>query len=107
MSYNHGPMLSYGLYSEFLLPYYKKVIPELKKHNIIPLVDTDGNLEEMIPWLIEAGIEGPLPLERQSGVDVARIRKNFPSFKMIGGYDKMVMSKTEEEMRKEFEDCCL
>lgn len=102
MSYNLGPMLSYGHFCEFLKPYYDKVIPVLKKHNIIPFVDTDGNLEDMIPWLIEAGIEGVLPLERQSGVDVARIRRNYPHFRMIGGYDKMVMSKNEEQMRKEF-----
>lgn len=103
MSYNHGSMLSYELFQEILLPYYRKVIPVLKKHNIVPLVDTDGNVECMIPWLIEAGIEGVLPLERQAGVDVARIRKDFPHFKMIGGYDKMVMSQGEEVMRKEFE----
>jgi hypothetical protein len=103
MSYNHGPMLSYELFTEFLLPYYKKVIPVLKKHNIVPLIDTDGQVEPMIPWLIEAGIEGILPLERQAGVDVARIREKYPDFKMIGAYDKMVMSKEEEAMRVEFE----
>lgn len=103
MSYNHGPMLSQELYNEFLLPYYKKVIPVLKKHNIVPLIDTDGQVEPMIPWLIEAGIEGVLPLERQAGVEVARIREKYPEFKMIGAYDKMVMSKGEAEMRAEFE----
>lgn len=103
MSYNLGPMLSYDLFSEFLLPYYKKVIPVLKKYDIIPLVDTDGQVEGMIPWLIEAGIEGVLPLERQAGVEVSRIRENHPEFKMIGAYDKMVMSKGEEAMRAEFE----
>ncbi|MGE5558788.1 MAG: uroporphyrinogen decarboxylase family protein [Bacillota bacterium] len=103
MSYNHGPMLSRELFNEFLLPYYRHIVPVLKKHNILPFVDTDGNLESMIPWLAEAGIEGALPLERQAGVDVARIRKNHPSFRLIGAYDKMVMSKGEEEMRREFE----
>lgn len=103
MSYNHGPMLSYELFAEFLLPYYKKIIPVLKKHNIIPLIDTDGQVEPMIPWLIEAGIEGVLPLERQAGVNVARIREKYPKFKMIGAYDKMVMSKGEAAMRTEFE----
>lgn len=103
MSYNLGPMLSYDMFNEFLLPYYKKVIPVLKKHNILPLIDTDGQVESMIPWLIEAGIEGVLPLERQAGVDVARIRERFPEFKMIGGYDKMVMSQGEDAMRTEFE----
>lgn len=103
MSYNHGPMLSHSLFAEFLKPYYKQVIPVLNDFNIIPLVDTDGNVEEMIPWLQEAGIEGVLPLERKAGVDVLHIRERFPDFKMIGGYDKTVMSKGEAEMRSEFE----
>ena len=103
MSYNLGPMLSYELYEEFLLPYYKKVIPVLKKYNIIPMIDTDGQLEEMIPWLQEAGIEGALPLERQAGVDVVRMREMYPDFKIIGAYDKMVMKHGEEAMRKEWE----
>lgn len=103
MSYNLGPMLSRELFDEFLLPYYRKVIPVLKKHKILPIVDTDGNLESMIPWLIEAGIEGALPLERQAGVDVNRIRANHPRFRIIGGYDKMVMDKGEAAMRAEFE----
>ncbi len=103
MSYNHGPMLSHELFKEFLLPYYKRIIPVLKKYGIVPLIDTDGQVEPMIPWLVEAGIEGVLPLERQAGVDVERIRKSFPQFKMVGAYDKMVMSKGEEAMRGEFE----
>ncbi|MDO8686104.1 MAG: uroporphyrinogen decarboxylase family protein [Clostridiales bacterium] len=103
MSYNKGPMISYELFKDFLLPYYKQVVPVLKKYNIITIIDTDGNVEEMIPWLIEAGIEGVLPLERQAGVEVERIRRNYPNFLMIGGYDKMVMNKGEAEMRKEFE----
>ncbi|MFO7637408.1 MAG: uroporphyrinogen decarboxylase family protein [Clostridia bacterium] len=103
MSYNLGPMLSYDMFREFLLPYYKEIIPVLKKHGIIPIVDTDGQLEPMIPWLMEAGIEGALPLERQAGVDVNRIRREYPSFKIIGAYDKMVMNKGESAMREEFE----
>ncbi|HHV96468.1 MAG TPA: hypothetical protein GXX37_08380 [Clostridiaceae bacterium] len=103
MAYNHGPMLSKALFDEFLLPYYKRVIPVLKKFSIIPFIDCDGFIEDMIPWFIEAGIEGVLPLERKAGVDVVRIRNKYPEFKMIGAYDKMVMSKGEDEMRKEFE----
>jgi hypothetical protein len=63
----------------------------------------DGMLEDMIPWLLTAGMDGIYPLERQSGVDVARIRKNYPRLLMMGGYDKMVMNKGEVAMRAEFE----
>ena len=48
------------------------------------------------------GVEGFLPLERQAGVDIIKLRKLYPQLKMIGGYDKMVMSKGETEMRREF-----
>jgi uroporphyrinogen-III decarboxylase len=103
MSYNHGPMLSSELFKEFLLPYYQRVIPHIKKYGVKVLVDSDGDISVMIPWLLEAGIEGVYPLERQAGVDIARIRRDYPKFLMMGGYDKMVMSKGENEMRAEFE----
>jgi hypothetical protein len=103
MSYNHGPMLSYELFKEFLTPYYQRVIPHIRKFGVKTLVDSDGDITTMIPWLTEAGIEGVYPLERQAGVDVARIRREYPEFLMLGAYDKMVMSKGEAPMRKEFE----
>ena len=103
MSYNNGPMISKECFDNFLAPYYKEVIPVLKEKGIIPIVDSDGDVTELIPWLEEVGIEGILPLERMAGTDVSRIRQNRPHFKMIGCYDKMVMKRGEEAMRKEFE----
>ena len=103
MSYNNGPMLSREMFDEFLLPYYRLIVPAIKARGVKVMVDTDGQLEAMIPWLLDAGVEGVYPLERQSGVDVSRIRRNHPRFIMMGGYDKMVMSKSEADMREEFE----
>ncbi len=103
MSYNHGPMLSRELFNEFLLPYYQRVIPHIKKYGVKVLVDSDGDITTMIPWLLEAGIEGVYPLERQAGVDLATIRRHYPKFLMLGGYDKMVMTRGEKAMRAEFE----
>jgi len=103
MSYNHGPMLSKECFDEFLAPYYRRIVPVLKEHGILPLVDTDGMVEPMIPWFEEVGIEGCLPLERMAGVDVARIRRNHPRWRMIGGFDKTVMHLGEAALRAEFE----
>lgn len=103
MSYNHGPMLSRELFDEFLTPYYHRVIPRIRKDGVKVLVDSDGDITSMIPWLTGAGIEGVYPLERQAGVDIAAIRRQYPEFLMMGGYDKMVMSKGEAAMRAEFE----
>lgn len=103
MSYNKGPMLSKGMFTEFLKPYYGMVVPYIRSKGTRVIVDSDGDITEMIPWLMDAGIEGALPLERQAGVDVNRLRQEFGDFILIGGYDKMVMKYGEAAMRQEFE----
>ena len=103
MSYNHGPMLSREIFDEFLAPHYKRIIPEIHKHGTKVIIDSDGDITEMIPWFIETGCDGILPLERQAGVDINKLAVEYPDFFFIGGYDKMVMKFGEEEMKKEFE----
>jgi hypothetical protein len=103
LSYNHGPMLSKKQFDDFLAPYYRQTVPVLKERGVQPLIDSDGDVEMLIPWFEEVGLEGILPLERMAGVDVARIRKNHPKWKMIGGFDKTVMHLGEAAIRREFE----
>ena len=103
MSYNHGPMLSKACFDEFLAPYYKKLIPRLKEAGIKVFVDSDGLVDDLIPWLLETGVEGIYPLERQAGVDIAELRRKYPKLLMMGGFDKMVMNQGEERIREEFE----
>jgi uroporphyrinogen-III decarboxylase len=103
MSYNHGPMISQKIFHEFIAPYYRKLIPLLEELNIIPIIDTDGDVTAMVPWVQEVGIVGVLPLERQAGVDGATMRESFPDLRMIGHFDKMVMDKGADAIREEFE----
>jgi hypothetical protein len=103
MSYNHGPMLSKALFDEFLAPYYRQVVPLLRELEIIPIVDSDGDVTAMVPWFEAVGVEGFLPLERQAGVDGGTLRRAHPRLRMIGHFDKMVMTRGEEAIRGEFE----
>ena len=103
MSYNLGPMISEDMFNEFMKPYYERIIPVLKKKGIKVIVDSDGDITKLVPWLIGAGVEGILPLERQSSVDVNMLTEKYPDFFFIGGFDKLVMKNGEEAMRKEFE----
>jgi hypothetical protein len=103
MSYNHGPMLSREMFDEFMRPYYDRVVPVVRSHETIAVVDSDGDITVPAAWFEDAGIEGILPLERQSGVDVARLRREHPRMRFIGHFDKMVMNRGEAAMRAEFE----
>lgn len=103
MSYNKGPMLSKALFDEFIAPYYREIVPRLDEYGIEAVIDSDGDIKELIPWFEALGVSGFLPLERQAGVDVNQLRKDHPGLKIIGGFDKLVMHKGEEAMRAEFE----
>ncbi|NQU11514.1 hypothetical protein HQ590_12030 [bacterium] len=103
MSYNHGPMISERVFAEFLAPYYRPLIAALNELNILPIVDTDGDVTQMVPWLEAVGVAGVLPLERQAGVDGRALRRQFPKLRMVGHYDKMVMNRGESAIRAEFE----
>ena len=103
MSYNHGPMISREHFEEFLAPYYRRLIPRLQELDIIPIVDTDGDITNLVPWLMDEGVVGVLPLERQAGVDGMQVRERYPELRLIGHYDKMVMDRGEAAIRAEFE----
>ena len=101
LSYNQGPMLSKALFDEFIAPGYRELVPLIRGRSTVPLVDSDGNVEACVLWFAACGIEGMLPFERQSGVDIARIRQSQPRFRMIGAFDKMTMARSVEAMRAE------
>lgn len=103
MSYNLGPMLSHDAYLEFIHPYYLRLIPEIKKHGTRVILDSDGDISLSVPWFIESGIEGILPLEHQAGVDVGALQQQYPDFLWLGGFDKMCLLKDKAAIDAEIE----
>ncbi len=103
MSYNHGPMISKPVFDSFIAPYYRVLVDALKEADIITIVDTDGDITELVPWLQGVGVDGVLPLERQANVDGLEVRRQYPDFCLVGHFDKLTMNQGEQVMRKEFE----
>jgi len=103
MTYNHGPMISRQACEEFMTPYYRPLTARLKEMGAIVIVDTDGDVTNLVPWLESVGVDGVLPLERQAGVDGAALREAYPKLGMIRHYNKLVMHHGEAAMRAEFE----
>jgi hypothetical protein len=103
MSYNNGPMVSRSIMDDFLSPYYEQMLARAKEMEMLTIVDTDGDVTLLVPWLLENGVEGVLPLERQAGVDGMKLRQQFPELRMVGHFNKMIMTDGEEAMRSEFD----
>ena len=104
MSGKQGSLISPAMFREFMLPYYRKLVTYLKSKKIkYFLVDTDGNVDELIPLFLEAGINMMYPFEQQAGNDLIKIRKKYPQFRMLGGFDKNTLFKGKDFIDKELD----
>lgn len=82
----------------------KRIISFLRSKKIEKsVVDTDGNVEKLIPLFLEAGVNMLYPFERQAGNDLAAYRKKYPGVAMVGGFDKNTLFKGKEDIDKELE----
>jgi uroporphyrinogen decarboxylase len=105
MAYRNGPLISPALFREFMTPCYRKVTGFLKDRGVeIILVDSDGNLDELIPLFLEAGLTGIWPIEVQAGNDLLEIRRRYPQLRMLGGIDKLEVARGREAIDRELEN---
>jgi uroporphyrinogen-III decarboxylase len=103
LSGSNGPMLSPDHFDEFVGSYYKKLVPFLKGKGVQNVfVDTDGDFTALIPNFISSGIESFLPMDVHGGMDIIEVRKQFPTLKFIGGFNKLEIEKGKDAIDREF-----
>jgi len=104
MAGKQGMLVGPNIFNEFMTPYYKRIIGFLNSKGIKHvIVDSDGYIEDLIPLLMNVGATGTLPLEKQAGNDLLRIRKNNPNFQIIGGFNKAILRDGNGNIKKDLE----
>ena len=104
MSYKNGPLISPALFREFMLPYYLEMTDYFKSYGIdLLIVDSDGNVDKLIPCFVEGGINGILPMEVAAGMDVKAVREAWPELRIIGGIDKRALAVGPDAIDEELE----
>ncbi len=103
MAYKSGPLISPQMVKRLMLPRYKRIINFVHSYGIdIISVDCDGNINELVPIWLEAGINGVLPCEVPADVNVVTLRKKYgKNLWMAGGIDKRILSKGKREIKEE------
>ena len=105
--YNHGSLISFEMIREFLFPYYKQLLSNIKsrqldKNRVIHFnVDTDGFCDPVIPLYMELGLDYMNPFEVASGSDVVRTGREYPNLLMHGGFDKRILAKSKDAIDRE------
>jgi len=103
MAYKNGSLINPGKYNELFVPFYKKIMPLIEAAGIkIVMLDSDGDVDELIPLWLELGITTMHPMEAASGMDVRAARKLYGrNIKFYGGIDKMALAKDRQAIDAE------
>ena len=102
MAFNRGPLVSPEIFKKFIIKYYIRFINKMKECGVKHFfVDSDGNCEDLIPLFLKAGITGLLPFEVQAGMDIEKIRRKYPRLIILGGINKIALSKGRNNIIKE------
>lgn len=93
MAFNHGPLLDPALARQFMLPRYRRVTDFLYSRGVEWIgLDSDGQIDTLIPIWVDAGINALYPFEVQAGMDVLQVRRQFgKSLRLWGGVDKRAL----------------
>ncbi|MBI3919921.1 MAG: hypothetical protein HY318_00785 [Armatimonadetes bacterium] len=102
MAYNHGSLISPKCFREFMTPYYRRVTDFIRSQGAdVILCDTDGDVNDMVELFVEAGVNGLYPLEVVAGTDSYAIREKYPDLLLMGGVDKIEISKGPDAIDRE------
>ncbi|MHB0997857.1 MAG: uroporphyrinogen decarboxylase family protein [Armatimonadota bacterium] len=98
-------LLSPELFKRFVLPGFKKNIEIGKKYGKKVLLHSCGAISEVIPLLIDAGIDGLHPLQaKASGMDAEKLAREFgKDIAFVGGVDTqhLLIYATPSEIKDE------
>lgn len=77
IAYSKGLFFSPSWYKDNLLPIHKKIFRSLSSRNIFIFFHSEGNMHDVIPSLLEAGVRALHPLEEEGGMDIERLMKEY------------------------------
>lgn len=104
--YNRDSLISPDMIKEFLFPYYKQLIENIKKRQIDKnrhlyiQLDTDGHAPSVISLYREIGMDIMSPFEVAADCDVVEIGKKHPELVIEGGIDKRIIAKGKPHIDK-------
>jgi len=105
--YEKGLIFSTDYYNAFLFDFHKELCDFFAKNGMPVIFHSDGNIKELIPHLIEAGVQAIEPLESNVGMNLFELKKEYgKDIILFGGIDELVFTdikKAEKEIKLKFE----
>jgi hypothetical protein len=103
MGYKAGPLVSPRMARQYMLPRYRRVVDYLRGRGVKYIgLDSDGQVDSLIPVWLEAGLNFLYPFEVQAGMDVLEVRRKYgKDLRIWGGVDKRALAIGPEAIETE------
>jgi uroporphyrinogen decarboxylase len=100
--YRSGMVFSPHMYERLVLPFHQRLTAYFKARGIPTVFHTCGNVQQLIPLYIKAGVRGLHPLEARAGNDVREFRHLYGNqMVFIGNISVDRLSESKEEVEAE------
>lgn len=98
-----GPIFSPGFLAQHHFPFVRCLTEAWHQHGICVLYHSDGNYRQVIPQLIDCGVDGFYCLEPGIGMDIVELKNRWPQMVWAGGVDGVDLLErgTPEQVRAE------
>ncbi len=97
--YNHGMLISPKHFLDFCGSAYREITDLARSVEAdVVVVDTDGDITDLVPLLDQWGVNGCYPVECKAGNDLFALRKRFPEFVFFGWLEKEVINEGNEDL---------
>ncbi|MGD0878340.1 MAG: uroporphyrinogen decarboxylase family protein [Anaerolineales bacterium] len=109
-AYNSGPMMSPGIFKEFIQPRLAKVVQAVKEEGAFCIKHSDGNLWPLLDMIVETGVDAINPIEPVAGMDIAEVKRKYGSrVCLVGNIDcgDLLSNGTQEDVTRSVKETLL
>lgn len=105
MAGKSGSLAGPAQIEEFIRPYFRRIWGMVSSRGArLFQMDSDGNMNSVIPAFLDCGLNCLYPMEPAAGMDIVQVRKVYgQQLAVMGGIDKHVLRQSPSAIRRELE----
>lgn len=98
LAYKNGPFCSPNTLNELFFPFYKELADFFHSYDLPVVFHCCGNMEKVLPIIVNAGYDALNPMERKAGCDPLKFAEMYKDkLAFIGGLDATVLERGDRE----------
>jgi uroporphyrinogen decarboxylase len=107
-AHNLGPMMSPGVFREFLLPRLTRMVAVVHEEGGLVVKHSDGNLYPVLEDIVSSGADGLNPIEPVAGMDLATTKRLVGDrMALVGNVDcgSLLCHGSSDDVRRAVRQC--